>query len=356
MLRPRSACMLALCGLAVLACSGSSASIDASVEDGSAIDADGAGGDRLDGAGDGGGDAAVEDGSAIDADGAGGDGVACGEEDFLLEIPAGTGLCAMLNSGDVREVHARKARALLAAGTHCLPSSGTGDFEADWIERIVTQQGEAQATGPGQVHRSVEQTARGQAAVFAYEQRFDLPGERGWTLQVRLEYLEGVRALALDEQALTTGFDFSAQGSPEEAAYGDGYMSCEYSLLHAIGVEIETLEGDALHLQLRAMNPPCPPGMACAGGVFWLALTGAEWSRAEQSRSQDDYFETGATAFHHFGGKSYLVLFDEPAGEVCGLWLPRDEMGGEPVELRYLDASGEVSEVHAISRLEEVWP
>jgi hypothetical protein len=293
------------------------------------------------GGGSAGGDGGLPDGDGGDG---GGDGGGLPGVTFRLQIPADTKACTMLNTGDPLENHPRMARVALAAGEIALPGDGPDEFAGDlFLELELAPDGAlAVPAGPGAWRRSFEGQPPDERVVFLQERPYTA-GARTYGLAARVAFplVDGApteTAKLLDREGLERDPGFSIRGGFLDEGGWPPLLSCERTYHIPFEVELRAQNGDVLVAAGSCENPPCPPGMGCAGGVFWGALRQAVFTRGGEARTATELFDLGWTAFHHEGGQSLLVVIDPPLDGVGALHWPRDEGGAEGDTLRYLDA------------------
>ncbi|MFC1609737.1 hypothetical protein ACFL6C_02150 [Myxococcota bacterium] len=272
-----------------------------------------------------------------------------------LLIPAGTRMCTMLSAGDVLDNHPFAARITLVPGPVRLPT-GAPSFESTWIQTVeLAPDGEeAQPSSPGTFQHTFDGTTDIGQHIFAFQQTFQLDTR---VLEVTAQAVFEVRSgevvdpvKVMDEtQIVEDPFTLSVAGVHDGRAVV--FSTCTYELFRVMVADIDVQNGDQITLSIRVMNPPCPPGMGCAGGVFMGAIVEALFVRSADQRVATSFFQLGWTAVHHEGGQSYLVIFDQPLGATHGLYMPRTDTGGGPGTAHYLDAGLQILSSEPITDL-----
>jgi len=248
-------------------------------------------------------------------------------ESFLLHIPPGAGLCNVFCEGRTWQDELRMiGRIDLVPGSYVLPRVEQ-PLDMELIQRVVfgPDRQPLDPSGPG----SVDVAYYYGAWQYVFRQEFSRQGEPfrlevwiwfepsywgpQWPPEVTLE----------GELAGSWSWAFATIGPGEQwCEERQGFSFCDLSSMP--GVEnLGTVEnGDRVRAEVRHAQ-----GCQVAGNTTCEEIDLAELSLGGVVRAVTDPLDLIYSAEHHNFGKKYLLLLDQPVGQVAAVLVEAPDMG-----------------------------
>jgi hypothetical protein len=273
-----------------------------------------------------------------------------GEGDaFRLVVPDGTTLCSLfqsyLGNTDIWLDHGMKGRVTLIAGTFELPLDEES-FGAELIERVEfgPERAELEPLAAGRFDRTLQGTPDDGTYRFEYVKSYRA-GDRTLEIVYHADFVvQGGTPerteIVLDDQAVgNEWFDFTARlvDAADEAVDMRAYTGCGFPTYTLRPQTTLTMaNGDRLTLDQRTIGDSICK--LCNTGLVQATYTGDQ-----VQREVTDFFQLAYSAQHHNWYQEFLVIFDQPVGDLHGILAAETHLELPRIRsVDYLDADLEV--------------
>lgn len=267
-------------------------------------------------------------------------------EDFALIIPPGIWACGgtWVRYGDPLASFQGKGRVALRPGLYRLYKEAD-TFEADLIESVELGPDAVVATseGPGFFTLSPPDGPDGRY-IYRYNQTFQASGKPfALSLAVLIRLQDGIpreRVVTLDDGNLC---DLISPLSGDWDGDSFSFGSCLYTRYECAVYEYLIGNGDKLKAE---SCQHCPRGWICKADQAGLKRA-AFATCGGGGRYVSDYYDMVFSMRHHNWGWDIVVRFEEPLGDIYGIYLDMGSISDPGWKAHYLDEDLAVFETHS---------
>lgn len=263
-----------------------------------------------------------------------------------LEVSAEAVYCAtFLETRTLKEEFAAKAQLRFTPGTYSVPDETSASTNLPSCVRIGNTAGVGASSGSTEYSTSSFEESVTHA--LTSEQTFEALSGGGLSLRLERTVDDGsIPAITLDGSAVPFD-DFNVYrtmewcNEPSEGCFPDRiFQSCQYEIGQLNRHEVSLDSGNVVfELRLGQSFASTEPG----------AYVRASGSFEGQAFDQTDYFKLIYHPTHHHFERAFVVLFDEPIEDACGIEVSSLEPFGDDVSDQAFAVDCELNHLYELS-------